>query len=83
MNEALEIMTRLWREEDVSFKGNHFQYDKATITPRPVQAVLPVWIGGNAEAAIMRTAKYGTGWQASAETPEEVGLIIEKIHAVT
>jgi alkanesulfonate monooxygenase SsuD/methylene tetrahydromethanopterin reductase-like flavin-dependent oxidoreductase (luciferase family) len=62
MNEALEIMNRLWSEEEVTFEGQHYQYEKASITPRPVQSPLPLWIGGSSDAAIERTAKYGTGW---------------------
>ena len=50
MNEALEIMTRLWSEEKVTFEGKHFQYTDATISPRPVQNPLPCWIGGSARA---------------------------------
>ena len=81
MNEALEIMNRLWAEEEVTFEGKHFQYDKASIMPRPVQVPLPLWIGGSSDAAIERTAKYGTGWQASFDTPEEAGVIVDKILA--
>ena len=81
MNEALEIMNRLWTEENVTFNGKHFQYNKASIMPRPVQVPLPLWVGGSSDAAIERTAKYGTGWQASFDTPEEAGVIVDKILA--
>jgi alkanesulfonate monooxygenase SsuD/methylene tetrahydromethanopterin reductase-like flavin-dependent oxidoreductase (luciferase family) len=81
MNEALEIMNRLWTGEEVTFEGKHFQYDKASIMPRPVQVPLPLWIGGSSDAAIERTAKYGTGWQASFDTPKEAGVVVEKILA--
>ena len=79
MNEALEIMNRLWTEEEVTFTGRHFQYDKASIMPRPVQTRLPLWIGGSSDAAIERTAKYGTGWQASFENPEQAGVTVAAI----
>ena len=79
MNEALEIMTRLWLGEEVTFSGKHFQYDKAYISPGPVQQPLPLWIGGSSEAAIERSGKYGTGWQAAFDTPEEAGVVVEKI----
>tara|TARA_B100001123_G_C14837885_1_gene838890 strand:- start:164 stop:724 length:561 start_codon:yes stop_codon:yes gene_type:complete len=79
MNEALEIMTRLWLGEDVTYMGKHFQYDNACISPIPVQKPLPIWIGGSSEAAIERSGKYGTGWQAAFDTPEEAGIIVEKI----
>jgi probable F420-dependent oxidoreductase len=80
MNEVLEVMTRLWSEESVTFEGKHFRYDDASISPRPVQKVLPCWIGGSADAAIERTAKYGTGWQASFQTAERTGEVVAAIH---
>ena len=79
MNEALEIMTRLWSEEKVTFVGKHFQYTEATISPRPKQTPLPCWIGGSARAAVERTVDYGTGWQASFQTPEEAGKVVADI----
>ena len=79
MNEALEIMTRLWSEESVTFEGKHFQYTEATISPRPKQTPLPCWIGGSARAAVERTVDYGTGWQASFQTPEEAGKVVTDI----
>ena len=79
MNEALEIMTRLWSEEKVTFEGKHFQYTDATISPRPVQNPLPCWIGGSARAAVERTVNYGNGWQASFQSPEEAGKVVADI----
>ena len=81
-NEALEIISRLWNEKKVSFKGEHFNYCGATISPKPVQSQLPMWIGGSSRAAIERTANYGTGWQAGLETPVEVAPVIKAIKTV-
>ncbi|MBT5191085.1 MAG: LLM class flavin-dependent oxidoreductase, partial [Rhodospirillaceae bacterium] len=44
-----------------------------------VQKELPLWIGGSSDAAVRRTIKYGTGWQASFENPEQAGITVEKI----
>ncbi len=79
--EAIEIIGRLWREPGVTFEGRHFRYRDATIAPRPVQAELPLWIGGSSRAAIRRTARLGTGWQAGSESPEEIRPIIAAIKA--
>jgi probable F420-dependent oxidoreductase len=80
-NEALEIITRLWREENVTFEGEHYRVENATICPRPIQNPLPLWIGGSSEAAIRRTVRYGTGWLAPLESPEEAGKTVAAIRA--
>jgi probable F420-dependent oxidoreductase len=78
-NEALEIMTRLWSEERVSFAGEFYRYEEASIAPRPVQQPLPLWIGGSSPAAIRRTARLGSGWLAGLQTPEQVAPVIAGI----
>ncbi|MGE3700116.1 MAG: LLM class flavin-dependent oxidoreductase [Hyphomicrobiaceae bacterium] len=80
-DEGLEIVRRLWREDAVDFEGEHFRLSGATIQPKPVQADLPMWIGGSSEAAIRRTARTGTGWQAGPEGPAEAGRIVAAIKA--
>jgi len=78
-DEALEIISRLWAGETLDYEGKHFKLTQAAISPVPVQPDLPMWIGGASEAAIARTAKYGTGWQAGSESPESVGQVIAAI----
>jgi probable F420-dependent oxidoreductase len=82
-DEGLEIVRRLWSEDDVHFAGTHYRLDGVSISPKPVQAALPMWIGGSSEAAIRRTARFGTGWQAGPETPAEVAGVIAAIRAAT
>ena len=80
-DEALEIIGRLWAGEALDYNGRHFKLTKASISPLPVQPDLPMWIGGSSEAAMKRTARMGTGWQAGAETPDTVGTVIAGIKA--
>jgi len=80
-DEALEIISRLWAGEALDYDGKHFKLTGASISPLPVQPDLPMWIGGSSDAAVRRTAKYGTGWQAGSETPETVGDVIAAIKA--
>ncbi len=82
-DEALEIIARLWKGEKLTYAGKHFQFTNASISPLPAQANLPMWIGGSSAAAVRRTAKYGTGWQAGSDTPETVGQVIAAIQAAT
>jgi probable F420-dependent oxidoreductase len=82
-DEALEIISRLWTGEKLTYVGNHFRLTNASIAPLPVQKEFPMWIGGSSDAAVRRTAKYGTGWQAGSETPETVGKVIAAIRDAT
>ncbi len=78
-DESLEIIARLWREDSVDFAGKHYRLTGASISPKPVQPDLPMWIGGSSDAAIRRTAKYGTGWQGGGETLEDAGRVVAAI----
>jgi probable F420-dependent oxidoreductase len=80
-DECLEIIGRLWREESVDFDGAFYKLKGAAITPKPVQPDLPMWIGGSTDAAIRRTVRIGTGWQAGGQPPIEAGRIVAAIKA--
>jgi probable F420-dependent oxidoreductase len=81
-NEIIELVTRLWSEDSVSFEGKYYSYHGATISPKPKQQPLPVWIGGSSEAAIERTARLGSGWLGgSGQTPDQAGRIAASIQA--
>lgn len=40
---------------------------------------LPLWIGGSSPAAIRRTVRFGSGWLAPLESPEQAGKTVEAI----
>ncbi|MBN9486636.1 MAG: LLM class flavin-dependent oxidoreductase [Alphaproteobacteria bacterium] len=82
-DEALEIIARLWREDSVDFTGTHYRLSGASISPKPVQPDLPMWIGGSSAAAIRRTARYGTGWQGGGEMPADAARVVAAIKAAT
>lgn len=80
-NEALEVITRLWSEEKVSFAGESIRVEDATISPRPVQQPLPLWIGGSSPAAIRRTVRFGSGWLAGLQDVESAAATVKAIRA--
>ncbi|MGH7895298.1 MAG: LLM class flavin-dependent oxidoreductase [Candidatus Binatia bacterium] len=79
VDEALEIMARLWTGERVTFDGAHYHYRDVQIAPLPVQQPLPLWIGGRSTAAIRRTARLGTGWLGGVESPEQVAPVVASL----
>ena len=78
-DEALTVIRMLWTQPRVDFAGRFFRLENASIAPRPVQAQLPLWLGGGSPAAIRRTARFGTGWQAGPETPAQAGEVVAAI----
>ena len=80
-DEGLELIARLWTEDSVDFEGEFYRYKGATIMPKPVQAALPLWLGGSSKPAVRRTARIGTGWMAGLETPAQVAPAIAGIKA--
>jgi len=80
-NEALEVVTRLWAGEKVSFSGESVRVQDATISPLPVQQPLPLWIGGSSPAAIRRTVRFGTGWLAGLQDVDSAAATVRAIRA--
>ncbi len=80
-DEGLAIIRRLWTEDKVDFEGRHYRLAGASISPKPKQPDLPMWIGGASAAAIRRTVRWGTGWQGGAEAPAIAGAVVAKIRA--
>ena len=57
-DEALEIITRLWTEDEVTYHGRFNHLDNVRLDPKPIQDPYPpIWWGGRA-ISIPRTVKY-------------------------
>ena len=72
-DEAIELMRRLWEEQNVTHEGEFYACHNVTVTPKPfLQPSTPVWIGGRTAAAARRVGRVGDGWLVSSATPAEV-----------
>ncbi len=79
-DEALEVMTRLWCEDDVEFEGRFTHLPGVNLDPKPVQQPHPpIWVSGRSEAAMRRCARYGTGWLPYMYTPEKLAESLSSI----
>lgn len=66
LDEALEVIRRLWTEETVSFEGRYLMFDGAYCDPKPVQQLPEIWVGGGGERKTLRVAARHashTNWQ--------------------
>ena len=59
LEEGVEIMLKMWAEEEVHYDGKHFRLQGAISNPKPLQGTLPLWIAGGGEQLTLRVAaKY-------------------------
>ena len=72
LDESVGIMRRLLAGERFSHEGTYYRLDDALCEPRPIQARLPILIGGSGPKKTLRTAaRYGDAWN-TAGTVDEV-----------
>ena len=77
LDEGIAILRKAWSEPKFSFHGKFFNFDNVSIEPRPVprtnnaSGTIDIWVGGRADAALKRTARFADGYFASFQTPDE------------
>lgn len=71
LEEGVQVLRGLLHDEVTTFDGNWFQLQEARNEPRPVQAKLPIWVGGGGEQRTLKiAAKYSDGWNVPFIAPE-------------
>lgn len=61
--EGIQLMKRLWTEENVTHKGRFFNIQNLTLGPRPVQKPHPpIFTGGSADIALKRAGTWANGF---------------------
>jgi probable F420-dependent oxidoreductase len=60
--EALQVMQLHWSGRPFNFDGRHFSARDIQALPAPRGHNVPIWMGGNSDAALKRAATYAAGW---------------------
>jgi probable F420-dependent oxidoreductase len=64
MDEYLQLLRALWRDDWVNFKGEFYECVDWTCNPKPVHGTIPIWLGGESRQQLERVGKYADGWHA-------------------
>lgn len=78
LDEAIDLWRAAWRDDPVSFHGEHTSFDDVRVLPKPAHDI-PVWVGGGSERAYRRAVTKGDGYHAVGLKPDEVAPVVERI----
>jgi alkanesulfonate monooxygenase SsuD/methylene tetrahydromethanopterin reductase-like flavin-dependent oxidoreductase (luciferase family) len=88
MIEGIQILKRLWTEDNVSFEGKQYQFENISIDPKPAASPRPpIWIANNAPGhdkelvrkTLKRVVTHADGWQSSVWNPEDLAWRLGEI----
>ncbi len=81
LEESLQLMKRLWTEDEVDFQGRFWALEGVKPHLAPVQKPHPpIWIGAHSLAGARRAGRFADGYACPPETPFDE--IIERYAAV-
>ncbi len=85
-DEAIEVLRRLWRDDEASFDGRFHSFDRALMFPKPSQTVdgrpgVPIIVGGHSPAAARRAGRLGDGFFPARATPDDLGPLLDVVRA--
>lgn len=63
VEEGVDVIRELWTTDGASYDGAYFAFEDVTTYPKPIQDPgPPIWLGGDAPAAVRRAAALGDAW---------------------
>ena len=82
LDETAQALQALLNDEgEVSFEGRHVTLRGARCLPAPLQASVPLWIGGGGERRTLRiTAAWADGWNVAFVPPEVFRAKLAVLH---
>ena len=79
-DEYLAAIIELWTKDWASFAGKYVSFKDVAFEPKPVQKpYVPIWMGGDSDAALKRAARYASGWIPFLTKPADIPARIEFI----
>ena len=71
MEESIDVLRKLWTEDDVFNPDGFYPLSGMTLEPRPVQQPVPIWLSSNwVQRGLKRVAAQGDGWITNVPSTE-------------
>jgi probable F420-dependent oxidoreductase len=79
-DEYLEAMIELWTKDTPEYEGRYVSFKNVAFEPKPVQKPhVPIWMGGDADAALKRAARFASGWWPFLTKPQDISARLDFI----
>lgn len=67
-DEIITVLRRLWSEETIEHRGEHYSFGPVRFEPKPLQKPsIPIEVGGTSPPALRRAGRLGDGWIETGE----------------
>lgn len=78
-DECLEVVQGLLTGEPMDHNGEFFEFQRGWIRPAPAEPI-PMVIGGRADAALERAARFGDGWLGVWSSARRFAQAVEQVN---
>lgn len=78
LEEAIQIIRKMWREERATFEGQYYQVMEARCEPRPNPSP-PIMVGAFKPKMLRLTAKYADWWNVSSTSLAQYRPMAERL----
>jgi probable F420-dependent oxidoreductase len=82
-DEQLELFRSFFADPTPSFSGEFYEVPEVGFEPKPVNRSVPIWVGGDSEAAFRRVARFGDAFHAAFQPLETVEASWARVRRLT
>lgn len=62
MDECIDVLRELWSADEAAFDGEHYQFQRLRMFPKPPGRSVPIHVGGDSKVAARRAGRTGDGF---------------------
>jgi probable F420-dependent oxidoreductase len=81
-DDYVQAMRKVWSGDVVEHQSDFISWTGFQSFPLPVQKPLPLIMGGSTGKIYQRIARYGNGWYAPTQGPDDLGPRLQELRAV-
>jgi probable F420-dependent oxidoreductase len=82
LEESIQALRTLFTQRIASWQGAYFHFEDVEMYPKPLQAPLPIYVGGNNVNALTRAAKYAQGWMGAGMPVHQLKVAVTHLREI-